>query len=85
MNAAAVLVAVASAADLTLTNGRILQQGIDPPLPGGRPSADFFQNPAASYFRLPAFPVEGYGTSRCYVALDWRAPPGLQLGRGPQA
>jgi hypothetical protein len=83
--AAAVLVAVAIAADLTLTNGRILQQGIDPPLPSGRPSADFFQNPAANYFRLPTFPVEGYGTPRCYVALDWRAPSGLELGRGPQA
>ena len=85
VNAAAVLVAVAIAADVTLTNSRLLQQGIDPALPDGPPSSDFFQNPAAYYGRLPAFPVEGYGTPRCYVALDWRAPPGLELGRGPQA
>ena len=83
--AAALLVAVAIAADVTLTNGRILQQGIDPPLPDGPPGVDFFQNPAANYGRLPAFPIAGYGTPRCYVALDWRAPAGLQLGRGPQA
>jgi hypothetical protein len=82
---AALLLVLAIAADLTLTNGRILQQGVDPALPGGPASADFFQNPAATYWRLPAFPVEGYGTPRCYVALDWRAPPGLELGRGPQA
>jgi hypothetical protein len=82
---AAALVAVGVAADVTLTNQRLLQQGIDPPLPAGRASADFFQNPAAVYGRLPAFPVEGYGTLRCYVALDWRPAPGLWLGHSPQA
>ncbi|HSS38118.1 MAG TPA: hypothetical protein VLT58_05060, partial [Polyangia bacterium] len=81
---AATLIALGVAADLTLTNGRLLQQGIDPPLPDGPASTDFHQNPAASYGRLPAFPVEGYGTARCYVALDWKASPWLWLGRNPQ-
>ena len=81
----AVLVAVGVAADVTLTNQRLLQQGIDPPLPDGRASSDFFQNPAASYWRLPAFPVQGFGTRGCYVALDWKPAPELWLGHSPQA
>ncbi|MES1206911.1 MAG: hypothetical protein ABUS79_13325 [Pseudomonadota bacterium] len=80
----AALIALGVAADVTLTNGPLLQQGIDPPLPDGAPSTDFYQNPAASYWRLPAFPVEGYGTARCYVALDWKASPWLWLGHNPQ-
>ncbi len=80
----AAVIALGVAADVTLTNGRLLQQGIDPPLPDGAASADFFQNPAAAYWRLPAFPVEGYGTPGCYVALDWKASPWLWLGHNPQ-
>ena len=83
--AAAALIAVGVVADLTLTNQRLMQQGVDPPLPDGRARSDFFQNPAASYWRVPAFPVEGYGTSRCYVALTWKPSPWLWLGHNPQA
>ncbi len=82
---AAVLVALGVAGDVTLANQRLLQQGIDPPLPEGPASRDFFQNPAASYRRLPAFPVEGTGTRGCYVALDWKPAPELWLGHSPQA
>ncbi len=83
-NLGAVLIALGVAADVTLTNGQLLQQGIDSPLPDGTASTDFHQNPSASYWRLPAFPVEGYGTPRCYVALDWKASPWLWLGHSPQ-
>ncbi len=82
---AAALVALGVAADVTLTNQGLLQQGIDPPLPEGPASRDFFQNPVASYWRLPAFPVEGTGTRGCYVALDWKPAPELWLGHSPQA
>jgi hypothetical protein len=82
---AAVLIAVGVAADVTLTNQRLLQQGLGAPLPDGPPRTDFFQNPTAAYWRLPAFPVEGYGTRGCYVALDWKPAPELWLGRRPQA
>ncbi len=81
---AAVLIAVGVAADTTLTNQRLLQQGLGAPLPDGPARTDFFQNPAAAYWRLPAFPVEGYGTRGCYVALDWKPAPELWLGRSPQ-
>ncbi len=82
---AAVLAALGVAADVTLTNQPLLQQGIDPPLPDGPASRDFFQSPVASYWRLPAFPVEGTGTRGCYVALDWKPAPELWLGHSPQA
>ncbi|HXU63061.1 MAG TPA: hypothetical protein VN962_15240, partial [Polyangia bacterium] len=81
----AVLIALGVAADVTLTNQRLLQQGIDPSLPDGPASRDFFQNPAASYWRLPTFPVQGYGTRGCYVALDWKPAPELWLGHSPQS
>jgi hypothetical protein len=82
---AAALIAIGVAADVALTNQRLMQQGLGPPLPADRASTDFFQNPAASYGRLPAFPVEGYGTRGCYVALDWKPSPGLWLGHSPQS
>ncbi|HVT07391.1 MAG TPA: hypothetical protein VHO67_08025 [Polyangia bacterium] len=80
----AAAIALGVARDVTLTNRRLLQQGIDPPLPDGAARTDFFQNPGAAYWRLPAFPVEGYGTPGCYVALDWKASPWLWLGHSPQ-
>ncbi len=62
-----------------------MQQGLDPPPPRGPASADFFQNTGADYARLPAFPVSGFGTRACYVALEWKPAPGIADGRGPQA
>ncbi|HVV48553.1 MAG TPA: hypothetical protein VHO06_02755 [Polyangia bacterium] len=76
---------LAVAADVCHTNQRVVQQGLEPPLPRGPASADFFQNTAADYRRLPAFPVEGFGTRGCYVALEWKPAPGITDGRVPQA
>lgn len=73
------------ALDVCLTNQRVMQQGLEPPLPRGPASADFFQNSAADYGRLPAFPVAGFGTRGCYVAMEWKPAPGIADGRGPQA
>jgi hypothetical protein len=71
--------------DVCLTNRRVMQQGLDPPPPRRTASADFFQNTSADYARLPVFPVSGFGTRGCYVALEWKPAPGIADGRGPQA
>jgi len=76
---------VAVALDICLTNQRVMQQGLDPRLPQRRASADFFQNTGADYSRLSTFPVEGFGTRACYVALEWKPAPGITDGRGAQA
>ncbi|HVZ86396.1 MAG TPA: hypothetical protein VHG72_05470 [Polyangia bacterium] len=76
---------VAVAVDVCLVNQPILQQGLDPAMPRRPASADFFQNPAASYARLPSFPTAGFGTRGCYVPLEWRPAFGITDGRGPQA
>ena len=73
------------AIDVCFTNQRVMQQGLEPVLPRGPASADFFQNSAADYSRLPTFPVAGVGTRGCYVALEWKPAPGIADGRGPQA
>jgi len=71
--------------DICLTNQRVIQQGLDPPMPQTPASADFFQNTGADYSRLPTFPVQGFGTRACYVALEWKPAPGITDGRGAQA
>jgi len=76
---------VGVAADICLTNRRVIQQGLDPRMPRTPASADFFQNTGADYSRLPTFPVEGFGTRACYVALEWKPAPGITDGRGAQA
>jgi hypothetical protein len=73
------------ALDICLTNQRVIQQGLDPRMPEPPASADFFQNTGADYSRLPTFPVQGFGTRACYVALEWKPAPGITDGRGPQA
>ena len=73
------------ALDVCLTNQRVMQQGLEPLLPSGSASADFFQNSAADYSRLPTYPVAGFGTRGCYVALEWKPAPGIADGHGPQA
>ena len=80
------LVLVAAVAiDVCAVNQRIMQQGLDPPMPRAPARADFFQNPAVSYAWLPSFPVAGFGTRGCYVPLEWRPAFGITDGRGPQA
>lgn len=71
--------------DVTLTNQRVMQQGLDPVLSGRPASAEFFQNSAADYRALPSFPVAGQGTRGCYVAMEWKPAPGITDGRVPQA
>ena len=71
--------------DICLVNQRVIQQGLDPRMPQTPASADFFQNTGADYSRLPTFPVEGFGTRACYVALEWKPAPGITDGRGAQA
>jgi hypothetical protein len=83
--AIALVLVLGVALDICLTNQRVMQQGLEPILPSGRASADFFQNSGADYGRLASFPVAGYGTRGCYVALEWRPAPGIVDGRGPQA
>ena len=73
------------AIDICLTNQRVIQQGLDPRMPQTPASADFFQNTGADYSRLPTFPVDGFGTRACYVALEWKPAPGITDGRGAQA
>ncbi len=73
------------AIDVCLTNQRVIQQGLDPVMPQTPASSDFFQNTGADYGRLPTFPVAGFGTRACYVALEWKPAPGITDGRGPQA
>jgi hypothetical protein len=82
--AIALVLALGVALDVCLTNQRVMQQGLDPELPAGPASADFFQNTGADYARLPTYPVAGYGTRGCYVALEWKPAPGIVDGRGPQ-
>jgi len=76
---------VGVAVDICLTNQRVIQQGLDPRMPQTQASADFFQNTGADYSRLPTFPVDGFGTRVCYVALEWKPAPGITDGRGAQA
>jgi hypothetical protein len=71
--------------DICLTNQRVIQQGLDPRMPQTPASAEFFQNTGADYSRLPTFPVQGFGTRACYVALEWKPAPGITDGRGAQA
>ncbi len=70
--------------DICFVNQRVIQQGLDPRMPQTPASADFFQNTGADYSRLPTFPVEGFGTRACYVALEWKPAPGITDGRGAQ-
>jgi hypothetical protein len=83
--AVALVLALGVALDICLTNQRVMQQGLEPVLPRGPASADFFQNSAADYSRLATYPVAGFGTRGCYVALEWKPAPGIVDGRGPQA
>jgi hypothetical protein len=71
--------------DICLVNQRVMQQGLDPRMPQTPASAAFFQNTGADYGRLPTFPVGGFGTRACYVALEWKPAPGITDGRGAQA
>jgi hypothetical protein len=81
----ALVLVLGIALDICLTNQRVMQQGLEPILPRGQASADFFQNSAADYGRLATYPVAGYGTRGCYVALEWKPAPGIVDGRVPQA
>jgi hypothetical protein len=83
--ALALVLALGVVLDICLTNQRVMQQGLEPILPRGPASADFFQNTAADYGRLATYPVAGYGTRGCYVALEWKPAPGIADGRVPQA
>jgi hypothetical protein len=83
--AIALVLVLGVALDICLTNQRVMQQGLEPILPGGPASAGFFQDGAADYGRLASFPVAGQGTRGCYVALEWRPAPGIVDGRVPQA
>jgi len=80
-----VLFVAGVAADVTLTNQTVIQQGIDPVLPSRPASADFFQNGGVGYDRFATFPVAGFGTRACYVPIEWKPAPGIVDGRGPQA
>ncbi len=71
--------------DICFVNQRVIQQGLDPRMPQTTASANFFQNTGADYSRLPTFPVGGFGTRACYVALEWKPAPGISDGRGAQA
>ncbi|HEY6476331.1 MAG TPA: hypothetical protein VI456_07085 [Polyangia bacterium] len=83
--AIALVLVLGIALDICLTNQRVMQQGLEPVLPGGPASADFFQNSAADYSRLAGYPVAGFGTRGCYVALEWKPAPGIADGHVPQA
>ena len=50
-----------------------------------RPAPTSFKIRGADYSRLPTFPVDGFGTRACYVALEWKPAPGITDGRGAQA
>jgi hypothetical protein len=76
---------VGIAADVSLTNQRVMQQGLDPVLPRVRASADFYQDSRSDYGRFPTFPVRGRGTRACYVPLEWKPTDGIVDGPGPQA
>jgi hypothetical protein len=76
---------VGIAADVSLTNQRVMQQGLDPVLPRVRASADFYQDSRSDYGRFPTFPVRGHGTRACYVPLEWKPTDGIVDGPGPQA
>jgi hypothetical protein len=84
-HAVALALVVGVALDICLANQRVMQQGLEPELPAGPASADFFQNSAADYGRLATYPVAGFGTRGCYVALEWKPAPGIVDGPGPQA
>lgn len=73
------------AIDVSLTNQRVMQQGIDPVLSRARASAAFHQNSSADYGQFPTFPVRGLGTRACYVPLEWKPAEGIADGTGPQA
>lgn len=70
--------------DVVSVNNPRLQQGVDPPIPTTRASADFHQDGGGDYWRWPTYPVRGVGTSVCYVAFDWTPAPQLRGGTGPQ-
>jgi hypothetical protein len=73
------------AIDVSLTNQRVMQQGLDPVLPRVRARADFYQETGSDYGRFPTFPVRGHGTRACYVPLEWKPTAGIVDGPGPQA
>jgi hypothetical protein len=73
------------ALDVSLSNQRVMQQGIDPVLSRARASDTFFQNTRADYGQFPTFPVRGHGTRFCYVPLEWKPADGIADGPGPQA
>jgi hypothetical protein len=82
---AEVVLVLAIAVDVVAINQRVMQQGIDPPLPRARAASDFFQDTAADYGRFPAFPVAGHGTRSCYTPIEWKPAAGLVDGRQAQA
>ena len=71
--------------DVTISNARVMQQGIDPVLSRARASDGFFQNTSTDYGQFPTFPVRGVGTRACYVPLEWKPADGITDGPGPQA
>ncbi|HEX3309144.1 MAG TPA: hypothetical protein VHS32_23085, partial [Streptosporangiaceae bacterium] len=73
------------ALDISLTNQRVMQQGIDPVLSRAPASAAFRQDTASDYGQFPTFPVRGHGTRACYVPLEWKPAEGIVDGPGPQA
>lgn len=79
------LLATAVCVDIAVNNSPRLQQGIDPEIPRGRASRDFFQQVGGDYWRWSTYAVRGVGTPTCYVPLEWGPSPGLWLGPGPQA
>ncbi len=78
-----IVLVVAIAVDVCVTNQVRLQQGMDPPLTGERASADFYQT-GTDYGRFPTHPVRGIGTRQCYVPLEWKPAPGIVDGKVPQ-
>jgi hypothetical protein len=80
---AELLLALFVAADISITTGPRLQQGLGAQLPSGRASSDYHLVADARYSELPGFPVRAIGTTECYGGFDWPVSRALWFG-GPQ-
>jgi hypothetical protein len=77
------LLALFVAADISITTGPRLQQGMGPRLPSGHASGDYHLVAHERYSDLPSFPVRAIGTTECYGGFDWPVSRALWVG-GPQ-
>ncbi|HMC34596.1 MAG TPA: hypothetical protein VKH65_09325, partial [Myxococcales bacterium] len=81
---AELVLAAAVAADLAITNGPRLQQGLGAPVPLAPASREFHQEASLDYRSLPFNPQRGLGTPICYGGFEWPVSRALWFGRAPQ-